>query len=131
MSKKKVYKDIKKFTIKRSEWARGVARSPLDRNCLLNDKGMKCCLGFYSLACGLQPENIKNFGSPSEVTDYEGKIWDTFLLEKSNFGESRSNDSEICNDLIAVNDGLSTDKFKEEQIVDIFATQDIKVKFID
>ncbi len=51
--------DKNKFTVKRSDWARGK-----DDGALLNDKGHRCILGFYGQALGIPDDKLLNNGEP-------------------------------------------------------------------
>lgn len=132
MSKKKIYKDVKKFTIKRSKWSRApsMLNAPGNwENSLLNPDGTKCCLGFYADSCGLQSKDIKCVSSPMQVINIQNKNWDTFLTE--NLGNEYEYNAKDCVELIDINDDpTTTDKFKEKQIAKIFEKHGVKVKFI-
>lgn len=78
--KRKEYKDVKKFTVKRSEWYRG--KGPQD-SLLLNEDKQKCCLGFYGIACGLRSQDIRGISAPAGVIDEHNKLWKSFLITGS------------------------------------------------
>lgn len=46
---------VKEFIVKRSEWYRGRGAAHSE---LLNHSGLKCCVGFFALACGAKSEDI-------------------------------------------------------------------------
>lgn len=119
MSKVKKYKDIEEFKINRATWLRGEGSS------LLDGQGKMCCLGFYSLACGLKPSDIEHQGSPGGVVqDQEDVKWKTFLLYKD------SSDSAVCLKLMSINDGADIDdKEREKDIKKIFKVAGVTVKF--
>lgn len=120
-------KDIKEFVVKRSQWLRG----DFENSYLSNDKGMKCCLGFYSCAAGFLDKDIKMQGAPNELVDSSGKVWDTFLLE-SPTEDSESCNSNACFDLMSINDDdTSDDAEKEFLLKEKFAEHGVKVTFVD
>ena len=134
MKKKDIitYKDIKSFTIKRSKWLRMSKRTQIYSQMLDGKSGKMCCLGFYSITCGIPRENIKNEPSPRDVVfDYDNIVWNTFLLSKrKEFGFNKVN-SKIAGKLMDINDDEeTTDDFKEKEIKKIFATKGVKVKFV-
>lgn len=53
-----------KFTVNREEWLRGQ-----NYGCLLDEDGMKCCLGFAALALGYSQDKIRDIGRPEELVD--------------------------------------------------------------
>ncbi len=55
--------ELKKFIVQKSKWLRGEGPSRLPRSC---DNKM-CCLGFVSLACGLERDDILDVSLPSGV----------------------------------------------------------------
>ncbi len=126
--KKKIYKDVKKFTIKRSEWTRGNKNGP---SRLLNEDGFKCCLGFYALASGLRNQDIKLLYSPTEIILDKNKRWDSFLLKESLLDDKLLN-SDACETLMFINDNpVSSDKVKEKDIIKMFKQHNVQVRFID
>jgi hypothetical protein len=113
-------KDVEKFTINRTTWLRG------EQGTLLNAEKKMCCLGFYSLACGLKPKHIDDHGSPQEVIQYNELIeWESFLLNNDNM------DTITCEKLINVNDDPHlNDKEREKSLKKIFKSNGVKVKFV-
>lgn len=126
MTTKKVYKDIKRFTIKRSEWRRGG-----ETTALRNKDNTKCCLGFYAQACGFKGKMLDESSEPADINNY-GKAWDTFLVKKSNHAFSNHMSSMAATSLILINDDDKiTEAARERKISTIFARRNIKVKFED
>lgn len=117
-------KDIKEFTIKRSEWLRG----EMDESYLLRASDRKrCCIGFYLSACGIDDIDLLAKRSPHDLSSIMGKHW---LLHKHTNGEIH--DSDKCSNLIISNDAETfTQKQREQQIVEIFAEQGIEASFVD
>lgn len=60
-----------KLTIQRHKWFRGRGS---EHSRLLRHDGRMCCLGFYSLQCGLQPEHILGCGLPSNAKTFDDPL---------------------------------------------------------
>lgn len=135
MSKKKEYKDVKTFVVKRSEWLRGTSVD----SCLLDKEDKMCCLGFYAQSCGLRKQDIRGISSPQECIAQNNKKWDTFLLKESkdpwSYGMPDSigfDDSKQCVELMKINDSENiSDKEREKELTSLFNKAGIKVKFVD
>lgn len=85
----------KTFTIDRGRWRFGGSyREEWGDTRLLNHEGYLCCLGFWSLSCGLSPEDIKDFSEccrlplagkfPSWFMDDFNLVEDTFMVANDN-----------------------------------------------
>ncbi len=124
---------VNKFTIDRAKWLQGESNSLLHRK---SDDKM-CCLGFFSLACGIKKKNITNLSCPESALE-EDRVksskypewvfdWTVDYLSKN---EKRRN-SDIINDLMTINDDTTelTLAEKEAQIKTIFAKQGVEVEF--
>ncbi len=124
------------FTVKRSEWLRGVdgietpdqsyLRSPF--NC------KKCCLGFYANACGFNDEQITELGHLEELLDpgYGGPVPGQFkdLVHQSPSGYYNGTDLE--REIIRTNDTTSlTDEEREAKLKELFAKAGITINFED
>lgn len=112
---------IKELTIKRSEWLRGDKQNSK----LLDEKGRKCCLGFFCLADGAKPEQILNFLSPKSA-GFKSKQ----LVE---FDDARKyTNSHFGYEAMVINDDtFTTEKKREELLTEWFATNGVKISFID
>ena len=117
-----------KFIIDRNTWLRGEGE---DQSKLLRESdGKMCCLGFYSLACGLSKEQINNQVTPIDLYDSGNKIpegldWlapDNNTLTKQALKLMKINDLPAC--WISVED-------REAKIIAEFASQGIQVEFIN
>jgi hypothetical protein len=131
MSKKKVYKDVKSFTVKRSDWGRG--NTGLNSVLYNTDNGKLCCLGFYALSCGLRKQDIKDASSPSYLVNNTYKLWETKLVRDTTINPRYLNSVDVfaCENLMRTNDSeLLSDKQRETQLTKQFAKLGIKVKFI-
>lgn len=112
---------ITEFTIKRSEWlhGEGAVRSYL----LRREDGKKCCLGFYSLACGLEIANIAGSSTPLSIANLPAEM--KWLMKDPGR-------SEVARKLMARNDRRDlNEEARERGIADLFASQGIKVTFVD
>ncbi len=115
------YNIPKQFTIKRSKWVRG------DRNLnvmgssrLFNQYGNKCCLGFFSLACGATENEIDG-----RYYLYQSKNND-FSIPILPFDDSELRDIARAND-----DPKLSQEDLEEYLIKTFKERDIEVNFID
>lgn len=120
-----------KFIIKRSEWLRGGIPSTQ----LLNREGEKCCLGFFSLACGIDSKYIQGVATPADICRIfftTPKLNDKFpewVLASSHNATINSSD---INSLMCINDDKDiNDSKREENIKEIFAKHNITVEFED
>ena len=142
---------LKEFTIKRSEWARGKGGKDTQ---LLGVDGMKCCLGFFALACGVEEDAIHNQGEPSEINIgrvglyVENAPWllglemdpddDEYYLDEEGTPELIINPSIVvqsgeCMELISLNDSesITDDDIREEKITAVFERNGVKVNFVE
>lgn len=92
--------------IDRKKWLRdeGSRRSKL----LRGSDGKMCCLGFYSLACGLKEKDIRNFQSPSDIwwkniPEPHSKFMKSLVMPGRYFYQGFVN-SNYCNRLMELND---------------------------
>lgn len=111
---------IKKFRINRKEWLRGEP----ENSCLLREDGMKCCLGFYSLARGINKKYIESIAEPCDLIRKDDKMMLPELVSKA------YTNNQIVNILIRVNDSEKlADKVKEEKIKHQFNKLGVEVEF--
>lgn len=117
------------FTIDRNTWLRG--EGPTRSKLLRSDDGRKCCLGFYSTACGLPDDDIRDVISPSALEEKLGRIGEMeWLLDSPS--KDHEEFSESADRLMEFNDNVYGDPAEREQvIVDTFAAQGITVTFIN
>jgi hypothetical protein len=121
-----------KFTIDRSEWLRGEGH---EKSFLLRESdGKMCCLGIFSLACGLDPERITNVESP-EMVPVEDDESVASLWEKGNpaagFLFNCAGASNLCSRLMETNDEVNTvEGDREEEITKLFAQGGVEVEFV-
>jgi hypothetical protein len=116
-------KEVKEFTIKRGEWCRGGNGISM----LLNrdeKKHNKCCLGFYALACGFEPEMIAGRGAPVSllVDNIRMPEW---LLEEN------GNSCAALHIMLANDSAQTSEEFREGAVAEIFARHGVTVHFED
>lgn len=116
---------VTEFVIDRRHWYRGKGSN---ESCLLRvDDGQMCCLGFYSLACGLKREDIVDECMPNSLKDdLPGEM--EWLIAEAGSGNPRH-----IEDIIAgINDDRELpDESREAHIAAHFLTQGIEVTFIN
>ncbi len=115
-----------KFTVKRDEWFRGKGAT-LSK--LLNNDGYKCCLGFYSLACGLKEEDIQDKIAPMDLT--RELLLSTDLNKLVEDRQGYLFNTSYCNKLMTTNAAVYlTDAEREVELTKLFAEIGIEVKFV-
>jgi len=126
---------MKKLTIQRSKWLRG--EGPGQSYLIRRTDQKMCCLGFFGLACGLNPERMTDVGSPIGIPlmlkETYSKVWSSKVPEaKFLFSAGGGGHSESANDLMNVNDNNNlTESDREREITAIFAKNGIEVVFTD
>lgn len=129
---------MKKLVIDRQRWLRGEGGGS---SALLRPSDCKmCCLGFYCLLEGLDEEQIKNIGMPSElilevVEDHPSLS--PLVRVREEWDEDGAlvpvkDDTDVCNALATANDDEKLDAAEREaKIISLFAQIDIEVEFIN
>jgi len=126
---KKVFKDLTKFTVKRSDWLRGKGS---DESGLLLD-GKMCCLGFYAKAQGFSDEELKEATSPGDLVcntlcDPKSRLIDY----RSQYGTMRHCDSVEGVVLMTTNDDqYILDEVREKSLKEDFLKLGVEVEFVD
>jgi len=111
-----------KLVIEREHWERGTSSARLRK-----DNGQMCCLGFFGLACGIEPDTLLGAGSPEEIAD---RAWPDWALLDSE-GAYHLMDSETIELLIEANDGKeATEPEREARIAELFAEHGVEVEFV-
>lgn len=128
----KEYKDVKVFTIVRRNWSRGKGSV---HSCMLNNKGQRCCLGFYAKACGIPDAKMKDKTDPvsmimtSPFDSTADILWKTFLIEGSN---GKEDCADLTRHIIAMNDETRvTSERREKKLTKFFKRVGIKLLFVD
>lgn len=129
-----------KLEIDRAKWLRGELDSKLLRE---RDQKM-CCLGFYSLACGLTKDNILEYCEPNQPfenaknlrvpTDMKGLVEteteECELADGSFRTDTYYSITGISQQLMRVNDDVNlTDAQREARITQLFAEIAVEVSF--
>lgn len=109
------------FEIDKQKWARGGINGEPK---LLNDRGNRCCLGFYCGAVGVSPNHLDDLDYPSEIEDLPAEAeWLTrpiaFRTDWPEDELSRINDSTEISDIE-----------RQSRIAKLFAEQGIAINFI-
>jgi len=117
---------MRKLTIKRSEWLRGIGapRSYLVRT---SDNKM-CCLGFLGCQVGLSSEEMANHRSPADLPT---AAWPDGFVEPYSAGESQYVNLG-CRPLMEINDNrILSEEERESQLTQEFKKFGIEVEFVD
>jgi hypothetical protein len=118
-----------KLIIDRNKWLRGEGSK---NSYLLRSADQKmCCLGFYSLQCGLKPSDIANKRTPINAPTDES-AW-LFLSSKyATHFASPKDYSQDCSNLMRDNDSEFLDeKEREACIIRFFAKNGVEVEVIN
>lgn len=118
----------KEFTIDRGKWVHGgfENKKKLGSTNLLNDQERMCCLGFYSEACGVPRDDLRNLATPSGLVG----VRVPYMTSKHHLGVITN--SKLATDLIQINDDLNSPtspKEKEKLVRASFKEIDVKVRF--
>jgi hypothetical protein len=117
---------MKKFTVRRSKWARGSEGGDAK---LLNAQGNMCCLGFASCQISRIPKKkLLHACTPEEV--FRGGSFLTDIQRDD--GEVSICDNTLTNAAIEINDSLTlTDEDREKQLKALFRKHGVIVKFVN
>lgn len=121
-----------KLTIDRSSWARGKFRVPDKSNALLNEDGTMCCLGFYSIACGIPKEHLLHVAVPEliplKVPGFRSPETMDWLQQRDNLDPDGL---KWCDRFALVNDDKTIDEPTREQwLTEKFAEHAVEVEFV-
>lgn len=115
-----------KLVIDRPSWLRG--ESDFRSKLLRSEDNKKCCLGFYSLACGLPEEAIRDRGTVTNAC-FGGSYP---VPEEMQFLVHGRISSEVGGQLMRINDNSNiSDDEREKQLTSIFASHGVEVEFIN
>jgi len=110
-----------------------------------------CCLGFFAIECGFQPQQLDGFGEPAglmgsldrDLRDQDHGVWDQLWLQTEHWencsddcGQSHVVGTELADLLMTTNDDNSDDSdeaeaTREESLTNLFARIGVQVVFID
>lgn len=137
---------VTRFTIDRSKWLAGHEDLLNDRfgegtvSCLCDDRGNKCCLGFYLNACGIKESKLTPYADAADYCTNEktrpAAEWGWLLENPISPLRGLLRNSEHANKLINANDDFHEpykgrpDSEREAEVKALFAEQGIKVEFI-
>jgi len=128
-----VTKKLERLEIKRSKWLRKVIESKRMPDSYLFDRDTKgmCCLGFYARKLGYSTKEIENIGAPEGVhttlQDFHNR--NKFPAALVVFRRGLPRRTHLCNQLIKVNDGWSTEDIREAKITKLFRKMGVVVTF--
>lgn len=111
------------FDIDRRYWSRGAGGSSL-----LNDEGEMCCLGFYSLACGVKFDSIDYVSYPHGIRGKRPRQMD-WLFALSPFKNDRNESEYALANLNDKEDVRNSDR--ERKIKRRFARAGVTVNFVN
>jgi hypothetical protein len=119
------------FTINRSTWVRGTKCE--DSFLLVRSTGLKCCLGFYSLACGHTEKEITNHSFPGDMVRANGGTvlpGMRMLIDSTSQGTVIS--SETAFDIAQINDDWTiSEEDRERRIIEAFAQHGVTANIED
>lgn len=134
------------LVIDRTKWYRGLTDQYLTPS-LLDVNGTMCCLGFECIACGIPSDHLYRKGMPDELESFLDRNRVAHLLSDSKYSSSpfakraadindRRIGETIGQDATHYFDDaekvtLETESQRETLIAAEFATQGIKVEFIN
>lgn len=123
------------LTIDRSKWRVGGSGRELcslkGYTKLLNEKGMMCCLGFDSLACGFTANEIGGRFYPSGLArDKSGAAKAKARIPHLiTFEDDFCRESEFAQRAIEINDGRLSASSREKKLKEHYATIGVTVEF--
>lgn len=116
---------MEKLVIDRTKWLRGEGSEA--SRLLRPSDGKMCCLGFYSLSCGLTDKDIQNIPAAPEIAEIP-EVMDWLIEDCGN----RIVHSDDAAELMDYNDTPPIrDTDREAHITEIFAKHGIEVEFIN
>jgi hypothetical protein len=116
---------MRSLVIDRTKWYRG--KGDTHSRLLRADDGMMCCLGFYSLACGLSREDIEDISFPTSVDwSLPGEM--DWLCGEPGDDCDYTVEVRVGN----VNDSTAiTDVEREQRLTALFAEHGVNVTFVN
>ena len=127
-----------KVVIDRTKWRRGGDRHELvkegGKTQLLNDKGMMCCLGFVSKACGHTDKDILYVGGPGGIREKSENLISYLLRYRSGYPKQPYNlvENKLTDQAIAINDKFDLpQKEREDRLSQLFAKHRIQLEFVN
>lgn len=125
---------LNNLTIPRDEWYRGGDKNLNDTTPMLNDIGLRCCLGHLGRTMNVPDSVLLHTGSPLDSIGWSNELYSKYdpndLLVHLD-GIVLDN-TEFTIDAMNINDNpdISEDE-REQQVIELFATKGITVNFVD
>lgn len=117
-----------KLVIERDKWIRGNEEESM---LLRPSDGKMCCLGFYSLALGLDKNDIHGAFCPSELGTETYPDWLVISEWAEYLEDDRAIDTSFCNEIMTTNDRKSLAEDEREALLkELFAKKGIEVTFV-
>jgi hypothetical protein len=135
-----VSKEDKSLVIVRADWIRGGKNLPRHEghSVLRSQEGKMCCLGFLGLTCGYSATELLGHVTPADtglIDDDTGECdvpkWPAELLENKTDAHRYPQNSLLCSEIMAVNDGeaSSCEPKREGELTELFGRMGWKVEF--
>lgn len=119
--------ELIKVVIDRSKWGRGATGGKL----LRPDTCLMCCLGFVSLACGLDEDEIRDESTPAELVQ-KGVVLPGPMLPLIDNVDPHYPHSDVCVRLMDLNDDDELDDTKREaQLIEAAREAGFEFEFVD
>lgn len=115
------------FTIQRSRWLRGTGFG-----LLLDSTGKQCCVGHYLSALGVKSERLFMVSCAQWVKDrLDAANWLVIAHERGSVQSKEANELYYANDRRITKDEprLKKEREREQRIKQLFAQQNIRVRF--
>lgn len=120
-------KQLKEFTVIRSQWVNGSNSEERGDPCLMNEQGYLCCLGFACRNMGVNDRQLLNNSTPEDVLKEESKI-----TTIGSWNINRIVDNSVTDDAIRINDDeVSSQKKKELDLTILFKNNGVDIIFKD
>jgi hypothetical protein len=124
-----------KVTIKRSEWYRGNGGKG---SALLRDvDGMKCCVGFFALACGMERDVIMGRSEIRDVPNYDNTELPEPAKWMAEYGAGWLLNTDDAREIYNLNDRpvceltTKSEEERERGLAELFAKHDVELEFVD
>ena len=114
-----------KCTVIRDWWLRG---GSYEGSSLLSAKtGKMCCLGFWGLGCGVDPQKLVGSYSPSDLGEQDRNLFGLGFQIEDEFNANR-----LCMLMMETNDDPDiTDEEREEMLIKLFTKAGHEIEFVD
>lgn len=114
----------KTFVVDRGTWRFGGDKynSARGYTALMNEKGLRCCLGFVASQLGVSDDRLIEAGIPEELRDNCGLMGVCELppLTVDKYRTGSVSDTELSAKAMAINDDDLTHQQREQQLTELF-----------